>query len=210
MNIYQKLTELQVRLKAPKGQFNSFGKYNYRSMEDITEAVKPLLSEFGLCMTVSDEPMVVGDRVYIKATATLVNNNDASEIIVNTASAREALSKKGMDEAQITGSASSYARKYCLNGLFNIDDNKDPDTDAQHNQTNQAQLKQQAQPQWAMSFNAREGLKAELSKMGITLTTALRQQWNINPKTTDKESLEILKQIKLNVAQQATGATNES
>jgi hypothetical protein len=117
------LNKIQKELKAPNNQRNSFGNYNYRSCEDILEAVKPLLGSGTL--TLGDEPVLVGERVYIKATATLVSGQDKWTI---SAYARESLSKKGMDEAQITGACSSYARKYALNGLFLIDDTKDQDT----------------------------------------------------------------------------------
>ena len=120
------LGDVQFKLKAPKGQVNSFGHYNYRSCEDILEAVKPLLHEAGLTLTLSDDVIAVGNRVYVKATATVT---DGAESISNTAFAREAESKKGMDDSQVTGTASSYARKYALNGLFAIDDTKDADTD---------------------------------------------------------------------------------
>ena len=124
-DLIKKLSEIQRKLKAPKGQYNSFAKFNYRSCEDILEAVKPLLGE--LVLTIDDEVIAVGGRVYIKATAAL--SGDGSTAILSSAVAREAETKKGMDEAQITGSASSYARKYALNGLFCIDDNKDPDVE---------------------------------------------------------------------------------
>ena len=118
------LTEIQKKLKAPKSNYNSFGKYNYRSCEDILEAVKPLLGDNTLIL--SDEVVQIGDRIYVKATA--VFRDGATETRVS-AFAREAESKKGMDESQVTGTASSYARKYALNGLFLIDDTKDADTD---------------------------------------------------------------------------------
>lgn len=124
--IDEKLLEIQVELKAPKGQYNSFGKYNYRSCEDILEAVKPLLKKNKCTLTVGDEIVNIGDRYYIKATATI---SDGEGSVTNTAYAREAESKSGMDASQITGTASSYARKYALNGLFLIDDTKDADTD---------------------------------------------------------------------------------
>ena len=120
-----KLQEIQHKLKAPKGQYNSFGKYKYRSCEDILEAVKPILNEVGCTLTLSDEIVLIGDRYYIKATAKLTGA-DTNE--VTTAYAREDLDKKGMDGSQVTGTASSYARKYALNGLFCIDDTKDADT----------------------------------------------------------------------------------
>lgn len=122
-----KLIQIQNQLKAPKNQKNSFGGYNYRSCEDILEALKPLLLEHKCALTVSDDIVAVGDRVYVKATARLESCEDGKSW-ETTAFAREAFSKKGMDEAQITGSASSYARKYALNGLFAIDDTKDADT----------------------------------------------------------------------------------
>lgn len=117
------LNKIQQELKAPKGQYNNFGRYHYRSCEDILNAVKPLLGK--AILTISDEVVMKGDRYYVKATATI---EDGEKSISATAYAREAVMKKGMDEAQITGAASSYARKYALNGLFAIDDEKDPDT----------------------------------------------------------------------------------
>lgn len=122
----EKLIAVQTALKAPKGQFNSFGKYKYRSAEDILNAVKPLNAEQGLLLTLSDEPLLIGDWHYIKATATITDGIIKESF---TAYARESLTKKGMDDSQITGTASSYARKYALNGLYLIDDTKDADTD---------------------------------------------------------------------------------
>lgn len=123
--LYNRLIDVQGRLKAPKGQYNSFGKYKYRSCEDILEAVKPLLVEQGLLLTVVDDIVMVGDRIYVKAIATV---RYGDESIHSVAFAREESEKKGMDASQVTGAASSYARKYALNGLFCIDDNKDSDT----------------------------------------------------------------------------------
>lgn len=120
----EKLLEVQKNLKAPKGQFNSFGKYNYRSCEDILESVKPLLIDAGIAMHISDKISIVGTRVYVTAEVTI---SDGETSITVSAHAREPESKKGMDESQITGAASSYARKYALNGLFLIDDTKDAD-----------------------------------------------------------------------------------
>ena len=122
----EKLIHIQSRLKAPKGNYNSFGKYKYRSCEDILEAVKPLLAEENLTLTLSDEIEQIGDRYYVRATASLYENENLIEIV--SAYAREEDTKKGMDASQITGTASSYARKYALNGLFLIDDTKDADT----------------------------------------------------------------------------------
>lgn len=127
MNVYEKLLKVQVELKAPKNQFNRFGKYNYRSCEDIQEAVKPLLSLVKAALTVGDEIVQIGDRYYIKATARFIDC-ESNDVVENTAFAREEQEKKGMDSSQLTGSTSSYARKYALNGLFCIDDVKDSDT----------------------------------------------------------------------------------
>ena len=129
MTIYEKLNKIQTELKAPKGQFNEFGKYKYRSCEDIVESVKPLLAEHGLVLLISDEIVNIGERFYVKATVELT---DGEAIIRNTAYAREDDSKKGMDGSQVTGASSSYARKYCLNGLLAIDDTKDADATNTH------------------------------------------------------------------------------
>tara|TARA_R110001606_G_scaffold141321_2_gene280469 strand:+ start:8721 stop:9329 length:609 start_codon:yes stop_codon:yes gene_type:complete len=121
-----KISDIQAKLNAPKGQYNSFGKYNYRSCEDILVALKPLLAQHGIIQTISDSMQVHGDRFYIKATATVT---DGEYTICTHALARESLSKKGMDDSMITGTASSYARKYALNGMWLIDDSKDADTE---------------------------------------------------------------------------------
>lgn len=120
----ERLAEIQSTLHAPKNQRNNFGNYNYRSCEDILEAVKPLLK--GLTLKLHDDMVMLGERVYVKATATI---SDGDYSVEASAFARESESKKGMDSSQLTGSTSSYARKYALNGLFLIDDNKDADTD---------------------------------------------------------------------------------
>lgn len=138
--VTKKLTCIAASLKAPKGQYNSFGRYNYRSCEDILEAVKPLLVEYACSLSLSDTVDLIGDRYYIKATATLTDAESGEQLSV-TAYAREPEQKKGMDEPQITGTASSYARKYALNGLFCIDDTKDPDTDEYYNQTGKSTAK---------------------------------------------------------------------
>lgn len=131
------LSEVQFELKAPKGQFNKFGHYAYRSTEDILKAVKPLLQKFSDDLSLSDEPVLVGDWHYIKATATFTDKDGKQTS--STGFARESANKKGMDESQITGTASSYARKYALNGLFLIDDTKDADTSEYHQQNQQRQ-----------------------------------------------------------------------
>lgn len=121
----QRVGDIQHKLKAPKGQYNSFGKYNYRSCEDILEGVKPLLKEHNLALLIDDEIVQIGERYYVKATAKIT---DGRESVSATAYAREPDTKKGMDESQITGATSSYARKYALNALLCIDDTKDADT----------------------------------------------------------------------------------
>lgn len=134
---------IQTRLNAPKNQRNNFGKYNYRSCEDILEALKPLLADTKCTLTISDDIVDIGGRIYVKATATLVTPDGIS--YTTTAYAREAETKTGMDVSQITGAASSYARKYALNGLFCIDDNKDADALNVNKEFTQEQTKK-AQP----------------------------------------------------------------
>lgn len=136
MSLKEKLLNIQSELKAPKGQFNSFGKYKYRSCEDILEAVKPLLKANKCTLQICDDLRMVGDRYYIVAITTIYDT-ETDENMVNMAYAREADTKTGMDCSQITGTASSYARKYALNGLFLIDDTKDADTDEHAEQTKQ-------------------------------------------------------------------------
>lgn len=145
MNIYEKLLNIQAELKAPKNQYNSFGKYNYRSCEDILEGLKPLLIKYKATLIIDDEIVQIGDRYYVKATATLIdiegegNLVKGRECISSTAFAREDEKKTGMDLSQLTGSTSSYARKYALNGLFCIDDTKDSDATNNHRE-NQSQV----------------------------------------------------------------------
>lgn len=127
MSVYEKLNQVQVNLEAPKNQYNSFGKYDYRSCEDILKGLKDLLRETKSAVTISDTVKQIGDRYYIEATAKFIDI-ETSEFVEATALAREDESKKGMDLAQVTGSVSSYARKYALNGLFAIDDAKDSDS----------------------------------------------------------------------------------
>lgn len=137
MGIYTKLGTIQSRLSVPKNQRNNFGNYNYRSCEDITEAVKPYLKELNCALLMRDEIELVGDRFYVKAIATLYDTETGESVEVN-AFAREPLQKRGMDDSQITGATSSYARKYALNGLFALDDNKDADTDEARRQADAA------------------------------------------------------------------------
>lgn len=135
MEVYKKLLEIQTGLKAPKGQENTFGHYNYRSCEDILEAVKPLLKDQNCALVICDGIEHIGERYYICAEASLIDT-ETGDKVSNKAYAREEESKRGMDGSQITGASSSYARKYALNGLFAIDDAKDADTDGFRKQTN--------------------------------------------------------------------------
>lgn len=178
MTIYEKLKAIQTKLKAPKGQYNNFGKYNYRSLEDITEAVKPLLDEVGATLIISDEIIQIGDRYYVKATATLYDIGSNENISV-TAFARESETKKGMDDSQITGATSSYARKYALNGLFAIDDTKDTDTE-----------------EYQSTAKKEDTKKQESAKPSQKITKA---------QVEDIKELANLKNIKIEVLEQKTG-----
>ena len=140
MNIYEKLHVIQTTLKANKGQYNAFGKYKYRSCEDILEAIKPLLVQTSTILVVTDELVMIGDRYYVKANARL-QDTEADVYVDSTGFAREEENKKGMDSSQVTGAASSYARKYALNGLLCIDDNKDADATNTHGKEEKKQLK---------------------------------------------------------------------
>lgn len=199
MNIYQSLNYIQSNLKAPKGQFNSFGKYHYRSCEDILEGVKPHLKETNTCLVISDEIVTIGDHNYIKATATLYGADGGA--VANSAFAKEPLDKKGMDPSQITGATSSYARKYALNGLFCIDDTKDADTDAYTANTTQTKAKSKAQETNAMKekrikeeyFNS---IKQQMGIKGIDNKTIGEQMMKMfgkqNSKSLSEEELKAL------------------
>lgn len=156
MEFIEKIVAIQSEVKAPKGQYNSFGKYNYRSCEDILEGVKPLLAKHGLVLTIRDSIELIGDRYYVKATATIT---DGKEQLSTDAYARESLDKKGMDASQVTGATSSYARKYALNGLLAIDDTKDADT--MDNSKKPAQQTQETVYNW-------QTLKARATQGGIS------------------------------------------
>ena len=159
----ERVSLLITELKAPKSQRNNFGKYNYRSAEDILEAVKPLANNYGLVPKLSDEPVMIGDWHYIKATASIKDVKTGEEEIA-TAYAREPLAKKGMDESQITGTASSYARKYAMNGLYQIDDTKDADSDEYTEQVKQATPKPITETQ-QQALQKRSDEIAELAKL---------------------------------------------
>ena len=134
MTIYEKLSKIQEELKVPKEQRNSFGNYNYRSCEDILEKAKPICRKHKTVLILNDEVEAVGEYIFVKAVATLIDLEGDGKIFTS-ASARHSIDKKGMDDSQMTGTASSYARKYALNGLFNLDDTKDADTDEYQKQT---------------------------------------------------------------------------
>lgn len=150
----KELIAIQSELKAPKSQFNKFGGYKYRKAEDILEAVKPLLAKQKCTLIITDDVVLIGNRIYVKTTATI--KNEKGECETTNGWAREEESKKGMDGSQITGASSSYARKYALNGLFAIDDNADSDTTNDGQQQTQQQAQTQAQQQASNQFNSND------------------------------------------------------
>lgn len=184
MGVYENLANVQQALKAPKNQRNNFGNYNYRSCEDILEAAKPLCVKNGLVLTLSDSIEIVADRIYVKATATVTDVTGDGSVSVN-AYAREPLDKKGSDASQITGAASSYARKYALNGLFCIDDTKDADATNTHGKE-AAQSTNNAPHQYAKGEQTVSGVKMEdkISKKDLTVLEKLLQpnqtKWFLN------------------------------
>ena len=200
----KELITIQNELKAPKGQYNSFGKYKYRSAEDILEAVKPLLAKTNCTLTLSDEIVQIGERYYVKATAQVKNDSGSEETV---AYAREEETKKGMDGAQVTGTASSYARKYALNGLFCIDDTKDPDTDEYTRKTQARNAKKQDDSpadEWDGNALATESEKKiflqRCEKLGVDYKQIGKQAGATSMKTMTKEqhgkALIILGEIK--------------
>ena len=185
MNVYEKLMTVQTKLRAPKGQYNSFGRYSYRSCEDILEALKPLLAEVGAIVNISDEVKLIGDRFYVEATAMFLDC-ETGDSVVARASAREDETKKGMDLAQVTGSVSSYARKYALNGLFAIDDNKDSDATNTHGKD----IKPNMTPVSGLSEAQLKRLFAIGNKAGIkkeVVEGTVRKIFNCEPKDMTKE-----------------------
>ena len=184
MNVYEKLMTVQTKLRAPKGQYNSFGKYSYRSCEDILEALKPLLGEVGAIVNVTDEIKLIGDRYYVEATASFIDT-ETGERMIAKASAREAEAKKGMDDSQVTGSVSSYARKYALNGLFAIDDNKDADSTNTHGKEIKPNMTPtgitEAQLKRLFAIGNKAGIKKEV------VEGTVRKIFNCEPKDMTKE-----------------------
>lgn len=191
MGVYEKLMNVQAQLKCNKSQYNSFGKYNYRSCEDIVESVKPLLKKEGLLLTLSDEIINIDDRFYVKATATVIDTTDEKSISVS-AFAREEKDKKGMDGSQVTGASSSYARKYALNGLFAIDDTKDSDA------TNTGDSKQKETPKETFKLpggkTPRDALIDRLNELGIDINLYAYEN-NLKGVKDDATFLRLLKEL---------------
>ena len=181
VDLLKKLNIIQFELEAPKNQYNSFGKYKYRSCEDILEGLQPLLSKHGCVVTLSDSIKAVGDRIYVEATATIYDCESGQELS-NTASAREADQKKGMDSSQVTGATSSYARKYALNGLFAIDDEKDADT---RDNSQSGQQQPEDNKEW---LNDVQGFICWAKENGYDADTALKQarsQYKVSKKAAE-------------------------
>ena len=184
MEIYKKLSRIQCELVATKGQYNNFGKYSYRSCEDILEAVKPLLDKYDVAIVIKDDIALVGDRFYVKATATLIDS-DTGETVEASAFARESADKKGMDSSQVTGATSSYARKYALNGLFAIDDNKDADATNTHGKetikVNMTPALSEAQLKRLYAIGNKAGIKKEV------LDSTVKKSFGCEPRDMTKE-----------------------
>lgn len=178
MSIREKLLNIQTELKAPKGQYNSFGGYKYRSCEDILEAVKPLLKDNKCTLRITDDVVQIGERYYIKATAILTDLEESDGYrereVQNTAYAREEETKKGQDGSQLTGTASSYARKYALNGLFLIDDTKEADTDEHKKETGEEEKTEKLATEKQIEL-----LKKIAEEQGKTLDEEVVKGWTM-------------------------------
>lgn len=190
MSIFEKLAAVQYALKAPKSQFNKFGGYNYRNCEDIIEAAKPLLNQHGLLLTLTDEIGLIGDRYYVKATATVIDIQDGKQHSV-VAYAREEETKKGMDGSQITGASSSYARKYALNGLFAIDDTKDSDTTNTHGKEEPKEPQKTEKPK---QKTPRKMLIEKLNEMGVDVNAYAAAKC-LSKETTAERYMELLAEL---------------
>ena len=191
MNVYAKLANVQAALKAPKSQYNSFGKYKYRSCEDIVESVKPLLKQNGLLLTMTDEIRHIEGRYYVAATATIIDTTDGTSVMA-TAYAREEETKNRMDGSQVTGASSSYARKYALNGLFAIDDNKDSDATNVGDNEPKAEPKQEVKQE--KQKTPRQQLIARLHELNIDVNAYAKAN-NLNGKTDDETFMRLLKEL---------------
>lgn len=185
--VYKKLLEVQSELKVPKNLYNMFGKYYYRNAESILEAVKPLLKKVGAALVVTDTIEAIGNRIYVKATA-VFTDTESMEQITCSASAREEENKKGMDASQITGAASSYARKYALNGLFCLDDNKDADALPQENTKEKSENGKN--PEKVSNAELICELFLELDRAGFTMEAVFRKY---NVKRVEELTVEQLK-----------------
>lgn len=185
--INEKLSAIQAEIRVTKNLHNSFGNYNYRNFESICEAAKPLMQKYKCSLTVSDEIVPAADRIYVKATATLTDAESGESVSV-TAFAREAAQKKGMDEAQVTGSASSYARKYAASGLFLLDDNKDADTDEYQKAGNYQQVNQQSSQQVNQQVSEWRSKLEEFDRKGL-LDSKMKQSLSAWLKNRDFVSL---------------------
>jgi len=190
LNIRQKLMRIQVELKAPKNLYNSFGKYKYRNAEGIQEALKPLEKEYNVTTILSDSVEEVGGRVYICASATF-SDCDSGDVIIVKAYAREANEKKGMDDAQVTGASSSYARKYALNGLFLLDDTKDVDTEEYQEQAKKATTKK-------VEKKSSRDLLREFCQENYIEPSTIVKACNLKPDSTEEEWAKALEYAKKN------------
>ena len=185
-NIYRKLSEIQVKLKATKDLYNSFGRYSYRSAESILEAMKPLLDEYKVALVINDDIVMIGERYYVKATARLIDG-ETGEYVEATAFAREDESKKGQDLSQLTGSTSSYARKYAMNGLLAIDDNKDSDSTNTHGKET---IKVNMTPAGGISEAQQKRLYAIANKAGLkkdVVDSTVKKSFGCDTKDMTKE-----------------------
>lgn len=171
MSGIEKLMHIQTKIKAPKNLYNSFGKYNYRNAECILEAVKPYLLEENCALSITDDVVDVGGRIYLKASVSLIDCKDGTSISTSFGFARESDTKKGMDESQITGTASSYARKYALNGLFLLDDTKDADTDEYKMQT-EGKKSEKKSDEAEMDAKSKEVAKQKISEVKVNALKA--------------------------------------
>lgn len=194
--VYEKLLKVQCELKAPKSQYNSFGKYHYRNCEDILEAVKPINLKHGALVVLSDRVVMVGERYYIEATATFIDTETGDSVSV-CASAREEETKKGMDGSQVSGASSSYARKYALNGLYDIDDTKDSDTTNTHGK----EVVEASTPnpvfgaaQFETIDTPRSRFLAKLKEKGID-AKAFAKEKGLDKSTTDERYEELIKEL---------------
>lgn len=195
LNFYERFNELQTKLKAPKNQYNSFGKYRYRNAEDILEAVKPLNNDYKVTLLLKDDIVQFGERFYVKATATLIDSVDPNNKIEASAFARESLTKKGQDDSQITGTASSYARKYALNGLYLIDDTKDADTDEYQNQNKSPQSKPAKQKDIGVIKTKVMRFADMREKKPVDVYKALSIKEQDLPDFTEEQSVELIEKL---------------